>query len=411
MLFWILTGALALVLTVLLALAVLRGRRETGPAEAFDLQVYRDQLTEVERDAASGKIPPEEAERLKVEISRRILSADAKLRGPTATSDQPKIGSYAVAGLMAALFLGGGLGLYATLGAPGYPDLPLQGRIDAAAEARANRPDQASAEARVPATANPDVSEEYLDLLEKLRKAVAERPDDLQGQVLLARNEAALGNFKASYRAQARVIELKDKAGMEPTAKDFADLADMMILAAGGYVSPEAQQVLEKALALDPKNEVSRFYGGLMMAQTGRPDIGFRMWDELLRSSDPDAPWVQPIRQQIQEMAWRAGVQDYELPEARPLRGPDAGQVAAAQDMTPEERQDMIRGMVGQLSDRLATEGGTAQEWARLISSLGVLGDTEQAAAIWAEAQGIFAEAPEDLATIRAAAQSAGVAD
>lgn len=411
MLFWILTGALALVLTVLLALAVLRGRRETGPAEAFDLQVYRDQLTEVERDAASGKIPPEEAERLKVEISRRILAADAKVQGPSVASGQPKAGSYAVAGLMAALFLGGGLGLYATLGAPGYPDLPLQGRIDAAAEARANRPDQASAEARIPAAANPDVSEEYMDLLTKLRAAVADRPDDLQGHVLLARNEAALGNFRASYQAQARVIELKDKVGMEPTAKDFADLADMMILAAGGYVSPEAQQVLEKALSIDPKNEVARFYGGLMMAQTGRPDIGFRMWDELLRSSDPDAPWVQPIRQQIEEMAWRAGVQDYELPETRPLRGPDAGQVAAAQDMTAEERQDMIRGMVGQLSDRLATEGGTAQEWARLISSLGVLGDTEQAAAIWAEAQGIFAEAPEDLATIRAAAQSAGVAD
>ncbi len=63
--------------------------------------------------------------------------------------------------------------------------------------------------------------------------------------------------------------------------------------------------------------------------------------------------------------------------------------------MTPEDRMDMIRSMVDGLSDRLATDGGPPEDWARLINALGVLGDTEQAAAIWTEAQSVFADTPD----------------
>ena len=62
--------------------------------------------------------------------------------------------------------------------------------------------------------------------------------------------------------------------------------------------------------------------------------------------------------------------------------------------MTDDERTEMIRGMVDGLSDRLATEGGPASDWARLIGALGVLGETERAAAIWNEARDVFCRQP-----------------
>ena len=47
-------------------------------------------------------------------------------------------------------------------------------------------------------------------------ETVASRPDDLTGQSLLARHEAASGNFEAAYAAQKRVIALKgEDAGSE----------------------------------------------------------------------------------------------------------------------------------------------------------------------------------------------------
>lgn len=69
----------------------------------------------------------------------------------------------------------------------------------------------------------------------------------------------------------------------------------------------------------------------------------------------------------------------------------------------------MVRGMVDRLSDRLSREGGPPEDWARLISSLGVLGEEQKAAAVWAEAQEVFAGRDSALAPIRDAAEKAGV--
>ncbi len=407
-LFWSLCAALALAMTALLVTALLRGRRDTGPVQAFDMQVYRDQLREVERDLARGTISAEDGERLRAEVSRRLLAADADVRGDSGASTQPRGVAIAAAVLIAVSLLGGGWWLYTRLGAPGYGDLALKDRIAAAAEARENRPTQQEAEAQAPATAAPDTPAEYGELVTRLRTAVAERPDDLQGHILLARSEAALGNFAQAYKAQEQILRLK---GEEATANDYADLADMMVLAAGGYVSPEAETALDAAMTRDPDNGVARYYGGLMLAQTGRPDAAFRLWDNLLRESRPSDPWVPPITGQIEDMALRAGVSGYRLPEtAVPLPGPGESDMQAADDLTPEQRIQMIEGMVVRLSDRLATEGGTPQEWARLIGAYGVLNDQAQAIAIWDNAKEVFAGDEAALDVVREGARNAGIA-
>jgi cytochrome c-type biogenesis protein CcmH len=404
--FWIATGVLALVMAGLLVLALLRGQRDTGPAEAFDVQVYRDQLTEVDRDLQRGVISDEDAERLRTEISRRILSADAKVQATGESGQQPRVLGLSVAALISVMVIGGGFMLYMQLGAPGYGDLGLASRMEMAETARTNRPSQQDAEAQMPASANPNIQPEYGDLVQRLRGAVAERPTDIQGHLLLARSEAAMGNYVAAYEAQERVVALKGDAA---TGSDFSDLADMMVLAAGGYVSPEAERVLETALTRDPENGVAQYYMGLMMAQTGRPDIAFRLWDRLIRVSSPDAVWMPPILAQMEEMAFRAGISDYQLPRIAGLPGPTSDDVEAASEMTPEERQEMIRGMVANLSDRLATEGGPPEDWARLITSLAVLGDEAQAIAIWNNAQEVFADNPAALEIVRDGARSAGL--
>ncbi|MFZ5961792.1 c-type cytochrome biogenesis protein CcmI [Thalassococcus sp. BH17M4-6] len=406
--FWGITAALALAVCVLLVLALLRGRRDNADAGAFDLQVYRDQLKEVERDLARGVISEEDAERLRTEVSRRILAADSKAAQTSDVSRQPRLLGWIVAAVMVAVLVGGGYGLYVQLGAPGYGDLALQARKDAAAEARAGRPAQSVAESQVPAETNAEVSQEYLDLVTKLRAAVAERPDDLQGYTLLARSEAALGNYVAAYKAQQEILRIRGDAA---TGADYANLADMMILAAGGYVSPEAERALEAALARDPSNGVARYYGGLMWAQTGRPDAAFRLWAELLSESRPDDPWLPPLRAQIEEMAFRAGAFNFQLPEmgTDALPGPTEGDMQAAGQMSADERAEMIRGMVARLSDRLATEGGTPEEWARLIGAYGVLGNQGQAIAIWQDAQEVFAGNDDALDIVREGARNAGI--
>ncbi len=407
MAFWIAAIGLCLLVTAPVALAALRVRHRAGTGAGAgagaDTAIYRDQLRELDQDRARGVISEADAVQARIEISRRLLCADAAA-GKIALSEAPATATRMMIAA-AAVLVGGAGSLYLMLGAPGYPDLPLRERIGAAEEARASRPGQAVAEAE-PASARSGATEEYQALVARLRRVVADRPDDLQGHVLLVQGEARLGNFAAAHAAQALVLALK---GRVATADDWADHADLLILAAGGYVSPEAEQALTRALALDPANGVARYYSGLMFLQTGRPDLAFQLWATLLRESRPDAPWLPLIRARIEEVALRAGVQ-YTLPEPQAaLPGPSAEEVSAAGELGTGDRARMIRSMVEGLAERLATEGGAAQEWARLVGALGVLGEVARARAIRAEAQIVFAGDANALALINSAAQNAGL--
>ncbi len=401
--FWIISIAVAVLVAGALALALLRSRRHLGAA-AQDIQVYKDQLAEVDRDLARGVITGAEAERSRIEVSRRLLEADRAVRTvrPTAGTRSSPV----VAGAIGLAVIGAAFALYLQLGAPLYADLPLQARIENAERFRAERIGQDAAEAqRTAVQIDPNADPQYLELMAKLRAALQERPDDLPGFQLLARNEAALGDFVAARKAQGRVLELK---GAEATAEDFATHAYLQIVAAEGYISPEAERALSNALQRDPQNRLARFYSGVMFDQAGRPDLTYRLWRPLLDDPPAGDPFAPAVRDSIAEIAAAAGVR-FQPPAT--ASGPSAADIEAADAMTAEERQAMIRGMVEGLSERLATEGGPAEDWARLITALGVLGEADRAAAIWQNAQQVFVAAPEALELIRSAASDAGVAE
>jgi len=400
--FWMTAIGLLAVTGLFLALAMLRGRSGDISAAAFDLQVYRDQLAEVDRDLARGVLSQEDAARVQVEISRRILAADAQVQHEISGTEQNKSIRHIGLAICSALLLLGSFGMYQAIGNPGYPDLGLSDRKDLARETMANRPSQADFEAQLPTRTLPDIDPDFAKLLDQLRAAVKDRPDELRGHVLLARNEATVQNFKAAYLAQQRVIELK---GDDASSFDYVQLADMMIRAAQSYVSPDAEAALREALARDPNNGFARYYSGLMMSQNGRPDMTFRVWRDLLETGPENAPWIAPIRARIDDLAWIAGV-DYTPPASR---GPSAEDVEAAESLSAENRAEMIQSMVAGLAERLGTEGGTPQEWAQLIGAYGVLGDLDKARIVWREAQDVFADSPEALEAIRTAAERAGL--
>lgn len=383
MLFWITAGLLTLIVGAVLAAALWRAPQ--AAASGQDIDVYRDQLKEVERDLERGVLTAAEAEAVRVEVSRRILAADQDKTGPTQAGQRP---SAPVLALLA-LALAGGVALYWKIGAPGYGDLPLGERVAALEEAAKNRPSQSQAEAQaqVPSGGS-EADPAYLDLVVQLRQVLATRPDSLEGFVRLARAESLLGNFRAARLAQARVIALKGDAA---DAEDYGRYAEMMILAAGGYVSPEAEEALNQVLRREPKNATARYYYGLLFDQSGRPDRAFRLWRTLLEESTGDEPWIEPIRLQIEEVAQRAGI-TFRLPPA-----------------FDGDTQEMIRGMVSGLADRLANQGGTPDEWARLVRAYGVLGETDNARAVWENAQEVFGDNAEALAPIRAEAEAAGL--
>lgn len=406
--FWILAAAL----TAITALAILsplrRGRGGAAPAAAYDLRVYRDQLAEVERDLDRGVIGPDDAQRLRAEIGRKVLDADrrAALSAPATRGGRALWPAVALVAMLA-----GAVALYLREGVPGAPDMPLAERFAAADAAYRDRPTQAEAEAAAPARPAPDLSQadpEYLAMIDQLRDAVGRNPDDQQGLALLASNEMRLGNLAAARAAQQRLVDLR---GDQADAVQLMQLATLMVDAAGGVVTPEAEAVLRRALTLDPTQPQARYLQGVLLIQNGRPDRAFPLWRGLLDEGPEGAPWIAPIRAAIQDLAWLAGDDEYRAPAppAADLPGPDADALAAAEDLSPEDRARMIQDMVDRLQQRLATQGGSPEEWARLIAALAMLDQRDQATAILTEARQRFGSAPDALAPIERAATEAGL--
>ncbi|NHB78341.1 c-type cytochrome biogenesis protein CcmI [Rhodobacter calidifons] len=400
--FWAVAVTLgALVASVLVA--ALRRVPAAAPQDDLgaDLSVYRDQFAEIERDLARGTIGPDEAARLRAEVGKRLLEVD-RARARSAAAARPagatgpgRVASMpAVAAVIVAVILPGGIAAYAWLGAPGYPDMALSARLAALDAGLASRPAQA----------------EELERIGRPRDAAADQAlvVELAGvtdaDTLRARFRTAFesGDFHAAVRVQERLVALRGSAA---DTSDHANLALALVAEAGGYVSPEAEAALRASLRADMTNELARYLVGEMFVQGGRFDQAFRFWRPLAENGNPSAPWTASIRERIGQVAELAGVR-YAAPQAP---GPTASDIAAAGGMSPEDGQAMIEGMVAQLSDRLATEGGTVEEWNRLIRSLAVLERLAEAQTIYDEAKAQFAGRPAELSFLRLAAVESGL--
>lgn len=391
--FWALAVTVAAAVAALLVGAMRRSPGQAADGVASDLAVYRDQLAEIDRDLSRGTIGPDEAARLRAEVGRRVIEAD-RAGGAVPVSAPAKGPGRATTALVVAAVLPGALAIYWGLGAPGYPDMALQDRLAALDAGIAARPSQ-EAELAARGRARDAAADQRL---------VAELAGVSDPGALRARFRQSFeaGDMLASVRVQERILEL---AGAAATSNDQANLALALVAEADGYVSPEAEAALRESLRADMGNELARYLVGEMFLQGGRYDQTFRFWRPLAEGGNPEAPWTASIRERIGEVADLAGVR-YELPAAS---GPSADDVAAAGEMTPEDRQAMIEGMVARLSDRLSTAGGPVEDWNRLIRSLAVLERLDEAQVIYDEAKAKFQGQEAELSFLRLAAVETGL--
>ncbi len=390
--FWatamVLAGGVA---AVLIAALRRNGRDAAGPVNA-DMAVYKDQLAEISRDLARGTIDTTEAERLRAEVGRRLLDADRGRADAALPADTGRTGL--TMALVLAAALPGALGLYWWLGAPGYPDMPLGPRVAQLDAGIAARPVQ---EAELERLGQP--RDKAKDDALRAELAAMTDPDALRSAF---ETRFKAGEILAALRTQERLLAV---LGDKSQASDHANLALTLVLEAQGYVSPEAETSLRETLRRDTSNELARYLVGEMFLQGGRFDQTFRFWRPILENGSPAAPWAASIRDRIEMVAGLAGIR-YQLPEQE---GPSEEDMAAAADMTPDERQAMIEGMVAQLSDLLATEGGDIEDWDQLIRSLAVLKRLNDAQTIYDEAKIRFEGRPAELSFLRLAAVESGL--
>jgi cytochrome c-type biogenesis protein CcmH len=185
-----------------------------------------------------------------------------------------------------------------------------------------------------------------------------------------------LGRYGEAWRAYEKLAVV---TGDPAEAELHASMAEAMVLAAGGYVSPEAERALNQALARDPALAMARYYRGLLMAQNGRIDEAIATWKTLRAEAPEGAAWRNFLDSVLAEAASQNGASEG---ASDGLAGPSSADIEAAGALSKEERQEMIATMVARLDARLTTEGGEVEEWLRLMNAYAQLGQRDEAARI-----------------------------
>ncbi len=370
MMIWILFTLLTVAAALTVLVPPLRQREAvTVPGGVtLDEAVYKQQLKEVDRDLASGSIDTGAAEAARTEIARRLLAAH---RAAGKVVEAPKSrGMLRVTQIGAVLFLPiVAFGFYSMIGSPQYPDQPLAKRLAASPE------------------------EQSVDLLVvQMEHHLADVPNDGRGWEVIAPIYLHLGRADQAAHAYQKAIDL-----LGPSVDRETSYGEALTMKNNGLITKEAGDAFDRALKIDPKDAKARFFHALALTQDGDKEKAIAAWQDLLKDAKGGEPWVGPAQQQLAALT--------EAPSA----GPTDDQMRDADSMSPDQRQQMIQGMVKGLEKRLESDGGTAQDWMRLIRSYLVLGNEKKAKEAFTKAQANLSTDQNALKTLMDQAKAVGL--
>lgn len=242
-------------------------------------------------------------------------------------------------------------------------------------------------------------------------QALAGNPGDPRARFFLALARDQDGKRREALNALVALLAdaPPDAPWAEGVRQQIAAWAESLgldpasLLAAADDTDPAARQAeadrLAARLAEDPKDYEGWIALARLRVGLGNPD-GARA--ALAKGAEvyAGAPFVQ---QQFRKAAAALGLAEQSATAAQPEAagspggpsGPSAADIEAASEMSPEQQQEMIRGMVAGLAARLEEESDDVEGWRMLGRSYGVLGEPEKAAEAYRHVAELL---PDDLA-------------
>jgi cytochrome c-type biogenesis protein CcmH len=346
-----------------------RAQDQGSQNQGSEVVVYKDQLTEVERDLAAGLIAAPEAEAARVEISRRLLAAAG-----SEPASEPKASltwrrSAAVLALVGLPLVA--IGVYMPLGSPLLRDVPLAQRERGGGSGMA---------------------QSLENLVVQVEQHLEKNPTDGRGWNVLAPVLERLGRFDDAARAYRNSITYNGES-----AERRSDLGEAISAAASGVVTAEAKTEFERARALDANDPKANYFLGLAAEQDGRKDDAANIWRALLAKAPADAPW----RSLVQISLARVGG------GTMPALSDET--IAASKDMNEGDRNAMVRGMVERLATRLKQNGEDVEGWLRLVRAYLVMGDRDKAVGASSDARQAVANDAERLRQLNEGLKTLGL--
>ena len=294
-LFWLIcTGLVAIALAFVLP-PLLQAVSKDDDAEdqrKANIDVYRDQLSELDADVANGIVSPEQYQQDRDEIERRLLddvsttNEPAKKKAKQAVVDRGPAYAIAVGIPIVAVVLYLIIGNSAALS--GAATAPQPAPAAAASQSDGGMPRQAI-EANVA----------------KLAKRLEQNPADADGWAMLARSYMTLAKYDEASNAFAKAAALKTN-----DADLLADYAFALAMVNGRQLQGRPFELVKKALQLDPQNAKALELAGSGEFEAKNYKQAIAYWQKLLQMTPADSELARTLAAEIKEAKSFAGTND-----------------------------------------------------------------------------------------------------
>ena len=282
-LFWIICALLAVIALAFILPTLLEGGKNTADGEdEANIEVYRDQISELEADVRNGIVAPEQYQVEREELDRRLLSDVSHTNAPLKKSPKQ---TTAARGILYAVALG--IPVAAVLI---YLQIGNQGAIRAATTS------QPSVGTTPPG--NPQLNEQQRieANVASLANRLKQNPEDADGWAMLGSSYTALGRFSEASDAYAKATALKTN-----DAELLADYAFALAMKNGRQLAGEPAELLNKALSLEPDNAKALQLSGSAAFEAKDYKKAVEHWEKLLKRAGPETELGQALSERIAE--------------------------------------------------------------------------------------------------------------
>jgi cytochrome c-type biogenesis protein CcmH len=248
-LFWLICAALLLVAILFVAIPLWRGTSKNNSVErdAANLEILRDQITEMDNDLKNGLLTPELHEQGKRELQARLIEEVGDTQSGEVSNKPHPLKITAV--VLAVLLPLASVGLYLKIGNPDAFQ-PVHGAL------------------AMPRTQND---------LKALEEMAAQNPNDPEALVVLARSYVEMGRYADGSRLYESLVKIIPD---EPILwADYADALGMTHNSLRGTPT----KLLERALELNPNHPKSLALSGSAAMERGDYAAAVRYWETLLK--------------------------------------------------------------------------------------------------------------------------------
>ena len=277
MLFVIIALGIALCVAAIFLWVLLREKKPVTQASQANAnaKVYRDQILDLDREHDSGHISDQEWQQSRDELSLRLLEDTAAVDDPAAKTEKPAIWTAVV--LAVALPLGS-MGMYMWVGQP-----------EALNPLALKTPDQVDPK---------DLTKMAQTLAEKLQ----DKPDNLQGWVMLGRTYRTLENFDAALRAYDSALKLSDDDDLK------LERIEVIAMQRQGQFEGEPWNVIREVLQRDPQHFGALLTAGSASYAEGKFADALKYWEQARKPLDANNPDLQGLESAIATVRERLGM-------------------------------------------------------------------------------------------------------